>query len=147
MVLSHELGHYVHRDHLRGLGRGIVLITAGVLMGTKGKQFNIMIPSATVINLKFSRTQEKVADDFALDTVFKSYGHIGGTVDFYNILDDGKYSKWSFPLLSTHPDIRQRIKDLRARIALHRYSEKNTTLLPDDGHLPFSGERDKEIKK
>jgi Zn-dependent protease with chaperone function len=147
MVLGHELGHYVHRDHLRGLGRSLVMMTVGMLLGADGKQLNIIIPSVEVIDLKYSRTDEKIADDFALDTVFKAYGHVGGTVDFYNILEDKKYSKWSFPLFSTHPDIRQRKNDLSARIASHKYSVKNITPLPDDGHLPFSGERYKENKK
>jgi beta-barrel assembly-enhancing protease len=147
MVLAHELGHYVHRDHLRGLGRSIVLMTAGMLLGVNGKQYNIMIPSAAVVDLKFSRSQEKIADDFALDTVFRAYGHVGGAIDFYNILDDKKYSKWSFSLLSTHPDIEQRKNDLRARTASHKYSKKSVTLFPDDGHLPFSVERDTENTK
>ena len=31
-VLAHELGHYKNRDHLRGLGRSIVLLTISVLL-------------------------------------------------------------------------------------------------------------------
>jgi beta-barrel assembly-enhancing protease len=147
MVLAHELGHYVHRDHLRGFGRSLVLMAAGMFLGVNGKQLNVIIPSIEVIDLKFSRTHEKIADDFALDAVFKAYGHIGGTIDLYDILDDKKHSKWVFPLLSTHPDIEQRKTDLRARIESHKYSKKNVTPLPDDGHLPFSGERNKEDKK
>ena len=31
MVLGHELGHYAHRDHLRGMGRGLG-VTLGLAM-------------------------------------------------------------------------------------------------------------------
>jgi Zn-dependent protease with chaperone function len=30
-VLAHELGHYAHRDHLRGLGRALVLMAASTV--------------------------------------------------------------------------------------------------------------------
>jgi predicted Zn-dependent protease len=37
MVLGHELGHFANRDHLRGLGRGIVVqIVASLLFGDAG---------------------------------------------------------------------------------------------------------------
>lgn len=31
-VLAHEMGHYAHRDHLRGLGRGLALMALSALL-------------------------------------------------------------------------------------------------------------------
>lgn len=143
MVLAHELGHYVHRDHLRSLGRGLVLMAIGMMFGTNGEVPGIVTPSVQVLDLSFSREHEQSADRFAIDTVFAAYGHVGGALVLYDILREKEGSRFFLPLFSTHPDTLQRKMELQNRIGTRRYGEGSATPLPGDGRMPFAGERAK----
>jgi len=144
MVMAHELGHYVHRDHLRGFGRGLILMAIGAMLGANGNAPNIVMPSLEVLDLRFSRKHEQIADYFAINAVFKAYGHVGGTIALYDILEKKEGSRFQIPLFSTHPITQQRKNDLLAIIESRGYAEGSTTPFSGDGHLPFLGDRKKE---
>lgn len=146
MVLAHELGHYVHRDHLRGLGRGLVLMSLMVVLGGNGQAPTFVMPSLQLMDLRFSRKQEQSADLLAVDTVFRVYQHVAGVLEVYDALEQHNASRFTPSIFSTHPDTRQRKNELLARIASLNYAEGKVTVLPGDGHLPFASERIKEKK-
>ena len=116
-VLGHELGHFKNRDHLRALGRGIVLsIFFAVVTGNDVSGIGI---SAADVALKgFSRKQESQADEFGLYIVNEEYGHVDEawrlferwSVDDSSLIDFVTY-------LSTHPESGDRVNDLQ------RYAE------------------------
>ena len=114
MVLGHELGHYVHRDHLRGLGRGLVLLTISVaIFGSESQISNPLANLLSNTHLNYSREQETQADLFGIELLFKSFGHVGGAYAFFNY--DEKKSKlpaW-LRFSSSHPTSQSRLDTLK----------------------------------
>ena len=116
-VLGHELGHFKNRDHLRALGRGIVLsMFFAVVTGSDVSGIGI---SAADVTLKgFSRKQESQADEFGLTIVNEEYGHVDEAWRLFErwSVDDGSLIDL-VTYLSTHPESGDRVVDLK------RYAE------------------------
>ncbi len=113
-VLGHELGHYRNRDHLRALGRGIVLgIVYGVTMGNDVSQLGIKISDLAMRG--FSRRQEAAADEFGLALVYAQYGHVEEAWRLFERWDDGDSPLLDVvTYLSTHPQPDDRVDNLEA---------------------------------
>ncbi len=117
MVLAHEMAHQYHRHPLRGLGRGIVISLALIVIsGAEGGGLveNFIGSTATLTSLGFSREQEREADKLGLELLMRHYGHSSGASEFFETVI--KYSKNDTELpefLSTHPGIDERIDMLR----------------------------------
>lgn len=129
-VLAHELGHFANRDHLRGFGRILVLVTiTTALFGADNFLNNLLINSLINVEMKFSQKQEADADFFALDLLQKKYGQVAGATDFLEKL--GKKDKRGRILyyFATHPHPGDRIKALTEEIKSKRYSIKEKTPL------------------
>lgn len=129
-VLAHELGHYAHRDHLRGLGRAVVLMVAStVLLGADNSISSVIGEGLTLTELSFSRRQETQADEFALETLVCHYGHAGGATAFFNKIpaesDPGRFGHY----FASHPENRRRIAHLEDIIQNQHYPIEETTPL------------------
>ncbi|MCG8369655.1 MAG: M48 family metallopeptidase [Proteobacteria bacterium] len=113
-VLGHELGHYRNRDHLRALGRGIVLSL--FFTATTGADVsNLGITVADLALRSFSRKQETAADEFGLELVYTQYGHVDEAWRLFERWDDGDDSLTDIlTYLSTHPQPGDRIEELEA---------------------------------
>jgi len=120
-VLGHELGHFRNRDHLRALGRGIVL--ALFFSVTTGSDVSGLSIKVTDLALRgFSREQESDADEFALALVYTHYGHVDEAWRLFerweeredSILDVVSY-------LSTHPATDDRIEELEEQAVRERW--------------------------
>lgn len=119
-ILGHELGHFKHRDHLRGLGRGIVFAFISTLTGSSdGSIARLAAKTVQVTESGFSREQEAAADAFGLQMLNCVYGHVGGATDFFNHmpkkLDPGHIGHY----FASHPENRKRIQAL-VRLAEER---------------------------
>lgn len=113
-VLGHELGHYRNRDHLRALGRGIVLSLAyGVVAGSDISRIGINVSDIAVRS--FSRRQENSADEFGLALVYTQYGHVNEAWRLFERWDeeDGD-GPGVLTYLSTHPQPDDRVDNLEA---------------------------------
>jgi len=113
-VLGHELGHFRNRDHLRALGRGIVIsLFFTVITGNDVAGLGI---KATDITLRgFSRKQESKADEFGLAVVYAEYGHVREASRLFERWDNADSNKRAFiSYLSTHPQPGDRVDDLQA---------------------------------
>ena len=123
-ILAHELGHFAHRDHLRGLGRGLVLSAmAAVLTGADSGVTTFLTKSLFSVEMKFSQRQETQADLFALDLLNKRYGHIGGATDFFNQLaEKDRLGRFTY-FFATHPYPKDRVDELRRKILENGYAE------------------------
>ncbi len=113
-VLGHELGHYRNRDHIRGLGRGLVLALFFAAI-TDGDVSGLSLKVTDLALLGFSRRQELAADEFALETVYTHYGHVSEAWRLFDRWDDAGDSSGGFAAYtSTHPQPGDRIERLAA---------------------------------
>ena len=130
-VLAHELGHFANRDHLRGLGRALVLMTASTILLGADNSVNSMIGKGMVLTeLSFSRKQESQADEFALETLFCHYGHVADATSFFNKIpedaDPGRFGHY----FASHPENRRRISHLEDLAQERGYPTGNPLPLP-----------------
>ena len=122
MVLAHELGHFYHRDHLRGLGRSLVfLLISSTLFGSDSSVSRVVTNAVTNAEMRFSQVQEKAADLYALDLLNKTYGSVAGATDFFKkVLQKEKL--WSvFYIFASHPYPKSRIVALEEAIKIKGY--------------------------
>ena len=131
-ILAHEMGHYANRDHLRGLGRALVLMAVTtVLFGTDSSVGNMLGSALNLTELSFSRKQETSADEYALDVMHCSFGHVAGCVDFFEKIpkkqDPGRYGHY----FATHPENLRRIDHILtvAREKRYGFGEKKPYIL------------------
>ena len=113
-VLGHELGHFRNRDHLRSLGRGVVLSIFIAAIGSgDGGGIGTNITDLALRN--FSRRQERQADEFGLLLVQSQYGHVNEAWRFFERWDEyeNRTAMDFLSHLSTHPKSGERIEDLR----------------------------------
>jgi Zn-dependent protease with chaperone function len=131
MVLGHELGHFAHRDHLRRLGRSLVVrLMVTVVFGDPGALQSIAVSSINAItDSQFSQNQEYQADTFGLNLLHATYGHVGGATEFFQKMS--KQERHSVDFLSTHPTSRNRIKRLEAEIRTQGFKLGTRSPLPD----------------
>jgi predicted Zn-dependent protease len=131
MVLGHELGHFAHRDHLRGLGQAILWqILLGTITGDPGSMTAIAGAGAANLSAaQFSQQQEQQADAFGLDLLFQTYGHVGGATDFFAAIQ--KEQDGGLDWMASHPAPAKRVQTLKALIKERHYAIKPVTPIPD----------------
>jgi Zn-dependent protease with chaperone function len=130
-VLAHQMGHYAHGDHLRGLGRGLVFLAlSAVLFGPDSSAGIMLGKTLNVSELTFSRKQEVQADEFALETLYCAYGHVAGASDFYERIPRERTSGRFGHFFSTQPEKRRRIFHLLEFIQSNGFSLAESKPLP-----------------
>lgn len=130
-VLGHEMGHIAARDHLRGLGRGLVLVALSeVVLGDSGGLSDLLTGMLQLTNQSFSRGQETRADESGLTAMDAVYGHVGGLSAVFEHLGDTDYDTLTEFTLS-HPESSKRIAALRELIARRGYAERTPLDLPE----------------
>jgi len=131
-VLAHELGHFSNRDHLRGLGRGLVLtVISATILGHDSEVTQFLMNSLVNVEMKFSQKQELQADRFALDLLEKRYGHASGSADFFaRLAGKNKGSRLAY-YFASHPHPEIRVEALENRIRDERYSLGDKTPLDE----------------
>jgi len=130
MVLGHELGHFRNRDHLRGLGRGLVLIfLSSSLFGTDSSLSSLATSLLSGAETQFSQHQELQADLWGLELLMGRYGHAGGATDFFRRLAEKEEGSEPAYLFASHPYPRERIEALEERIREEGYPVRGTITL------------------
>jgi beta-barrel assembly-enhancing protease len=119
-ILAHEMGHLKHRDHLRGMGRALVALSIGAVLGLSEAP-DVLQSGMQFGESRFSQAQESAADAYALEVLQCRYGHVGGATDFFERHKNNDLSKWL--LFTSHPELQQRIDQLHARAAGAGYLE------------------------
>ncbi len=114
-ILAHELGHFKNRDHLRLMGRGIVLsILAMLAFGGDSGISDVLASTINLRTAKYSQTRESQADKTALHALQCHFGHVGGATELFKSLKSQEEES-DFEMLhyfDTHPELQQRIDDL-----------------------------------
>ena len=130
-VLAHEIGHYMNKDHLRGLGRGAVLIfMSGVFFSVDSPATEFVMRVLTGANFRYTRKQESAADMAALDLVYKKYGHAGGTSDFFGRINKEKRLPRIFNIFQTHPSPAERLSLIENAVRDKNYGYGELLSLP-----------------
>lgn len=134
-VLAHELGHFRHRDHLRALGRRLLvglLAVAASQLGSDGTTLPWTV--GELLTLRFDRAQESAADRFALGIVAAEYGHVNGATRFFERLPDagGSASERASAWVTSHPVTADRIDAMHEETARRGFAtEGELTRLPE----------------
>ena len=117
-VLAHELGHFHHRDHLKGLGRALVALVVSVtILGEDSPAAKFIFNSLGQVEMKFSRNQERAADIFAVNLLKKCYGSADGALAFMRKLARQE-KRWKlFYYFSSHPHPGDRLEYMEKIIA------------------------------
>ena len=111
-VLAHELGHFAGRDHLQTMGRQLgVGISLQILMG--GTPDRLTESAVNLVQLNYSRDQERAADAFAIKCLDAVYGEHAGAEKLFELLDkEAQLPSWAY-MFQTHPENAERIKRIR----------------------------------
>ncbi len=115
-VLAHEIAHFKNRDHLRAMGRVIIVVAISAFFG--GDNTNVSTIMSPVVNLEtaqYSQQRESKADEVALDILNCHYGHIGGATEFFELIADS-YENNKFSVthyFSSHPEAKSRISSIQ----------------------------------
>ena len=135
-ILAHELGHFANRDHLKGLGRMIVLVgISTTLLGADHSVTDFLINSIQKAEMKFSQKQETAADLYALDMLNEKYGHVGGAKEFFmKISKKNKMGHLRY-YFTSHPHPENRMETLSKEIISKGYLEKERKPLHEDYRL------------
>ncbi len=129
MVLVHELGHYAHRDHLRGLGRGLGVVIGTLLVFGPGSHASDVVTNMFLtFQMDYSQDQETAADQFGLILLNDHFGHVGGSIDFFVRMAEKRKSRIPY-LLASHPHPQVRIDNLQRLIKENHYKIKKTQAL------------------
>ena len=134
IILGHELGHFAHRDHLRGLGNALLMrILLTYFLGDLGSLKSGVDLVNAIAKAQFSQKQETQADRFGLELLYQYYGHVAGATDFFESLS--QKPQVNIPFLSTHPSSRKRVKQLQKLIKQKNYPIRQKQSLPDSLNL------------
>lgn len=112
-ILGHEMGHLAARDHLRGLGRGLVLLAFSQLLDGGGSLGDTLAGTLQLTDMSFSRAQETRADESGLEAMFAVHGHVAGIEDVFKHLGGKDYGYLTEFTLS-HPESQKRVATLEA---------------------------------
>lgn len=130
-VLAHELGHFKHRDHLRGMGRGIVLTALSALLTGSGSSITqLAAPGVHLTQARYSRQREAMADAQALETLVCYYGHAGGATEFFQAMRSAHDPGRLMSYFSSHPECEARITALKKTVQNQFFDIRAVTPLP-----------------
>ncbi len=128
-VLAHELGHFDSRDHLKALGRRLVMIAiSNVIFGQENTLSKVIGDSLINTEMKFSQKQEQAADIFAIELLSKHYGNNLGAVSFLEKIEKKHTSPAFLSFFSTHPHPSKRIKIIKKKIGARLLNAKPSPL-------------------
>jgi predicted Zn-dependent protease len=134
MVLAHEIAHAANRDPLSSASRGI-LLQIMIYSATGSGGFDSAKASelgSDIMLSAYSREQEEAADQLAVAALQRQYGHVGGATRLFEALQ-AYYGDDEVPeILSSHPDIDDRIAAITMYASEQGWSSETTTPYPSD---------------
>jgi predicted Zn-dependent protease len=116
MVMAHEIAHVKYRHVIRSMGSGLAVgIALSMLDTSLGNSVvsSMINQTGQVGMLKFSRTHEQQADDAALDSLQRVYGHVAGAEELFVAIKAVANPGFTPVFLRTHPGIDARIQHIR----------------------------------
>lgn len=132
-VIGHELGHVAHHDSRKEYRNALLTRAArDGLMLSDGTLGNIAASTLgglgeVLINAKYSRKQESAADDYGYDYLKKHGVNPWAMAMAFEKLEamhqdrSGKYTRYAKELLSSHPDMKNRIERMSKKAKADGY--------------------------
>ncbi len=106
------MGHFANRDHLRSLGRELLLqVAIASFIGDAGWIQSVASGITARSKAQYSQSQEYQADEFGLALLQQTYGHVAGATDFFARLSQQKSVNLAFK--ATHPGAGSRVAQLQ----------------------------------
>ena len=123
-VIAHEMGHISERHVLKAMGDQLSFMVAGLMLSTVigNEATTALFSGGNLVSLKFSRENEKEADERALEYLDRAQISAQGFQDFMERLPSlslGAGSERALALLSTHPASAERVEMMSKHIAKH----------------------------
>lgn len=137
MLLAHEIAHIRERDPIRGLGRGVIVgLALSVISESIGNVVidNFLSETGYFTVLKFSRDQERAADEAARAAVTALYGSLSGADALFQILLDEKADDAgpALEFMSTHPLTEDRLRQMQSHQQAPADDAPDITPLPGE---------------
>jgi len=107
-IIGHELGHFTNKDHLKGIGHSLILLTLATLMGS---DFNILGQTLSAGGAKYSQSAELHADKVGLELMNCAYGSVTDATRIFEKMGRGE-SDWKF-FLASHPNFKDRVTKMK----------------------------------
>jgi predicted Zn-dependent protease len=116
-LLGHESGHvYLQHGFKRIIRSSLIALTFAVLFGDAGGLTAILLEnSKTLLNLAYDRNEETAADTFGFQALQTANAPTNGMITLFEKLDQSHGEARLPAFLSTHPDIKERIKELKKK--------------------------------
>ena len=114
MVLGHELGHHQLRHCVKRLGRALLYRGAMALL-FGAQRLSVIDAALYASETRYSRRQEREADEFGLKLVHQTYGHTREALEFFEMIlreHESGNTRWS-TFLASHPHTLSRLNYLR----------------------------------
>ena len=118
MLIAHEIAHVQHRDPIISVGQSAAIST-GMMLLLGSTDTGILGSTGLLTQMRFSRDMESRSDETGLIAIEKLYGHVGGALGLYQVLEAmGESSSLEEPqFFSTHPMSETRLEALSDLIA------------------------------
>ena len=132
-VLSHELAHVTRRHHIRGIinNMGLYVILSTLIGDVTALAGTIGNLGGELASLSNSRAFETEADETGWGYLVKGHINPKGMISFFETLDKKHGTKMDgyLAFMSTHPETKNRIKNLKAKL---KESSVNFKLIGND---------------
>jgi Zn-dependent protease with chaperone function len=116
-VLAHELAHFKNRDHLRQMGRSIILTGFFALLTGDSSGFGeALTPAMMLGNANYSQEREMDADNRAMEILNCHYGHVAGATELFEYYRNNPASMMQNSFLSSHPAPQERIENIETLV-------------------------------
>lgn len=136
MVIAHEIAHIKYRHPILSTSHGIVVgIALTAISSSSGNSLvnDIMGTTGMASLMRFSRDYEYQADQDAINSLIKLYGHADGALGLFKVFDSEFGKGLSFEFLATHPLTQNRISETTRMINEKSLSAKNIRVdFPDE---------------
>ena len=107
-IIGHELGHFQNKDHLKGLGHSLVLLSLALLIGD---DYSILGQTLSAGGAKYSQSAELHADKVGLELLNCAYGSVTDATKTFERMGEG-HEDWEF-FLASHPNFDLRVEKMK----------------------------------
>lgn len=113
-IIGHEVGHILHRDHLKSIGRALAVSLGLFFVNVGGESNSFFSLNNAIVDRQFSQHQEEDSDNLAIEYTVRRFKGLNRSHEFFDYIngEEGQHSKYA-NFLSTHPITQTRIDKIK----------------------------------